>query len=92
LNLKGIGRVRARKLYLSGITSIEKLKATDPIEVSRLLGPKIAEKVISQLKKEEHLDDLERNERKELVAIKERKERRGVEGMQGKNGMQERLP
>jgi helicase len=53
LNLKGIGRVRARKLYLSGITSIEKLLAASPIEVSRLLGPKIAEKVISQLKKEE---------------------------------------
>ncbi len=53
LNLKGVGRVRARKLYLSGITSIEKLKAADPAEVARLLGPKIAEKVRSQLKKEE---------------------------------------
>jgi helicase len=52
LNLKGIGRVRARKLYLSGITSIEKLLAANPAEVVRLLGPKIAEKVISQLKKE----------------------------------------
>jgi len=50
LNLKGIGRVRARKLYLSGITSIEKLKAADPVEIARLLGPKIAEKVVSQLK------------------------------------------
>jgi helicase len=63
LNLKGIGRVRARKLYLSGITSIEKLKATDPVEVSRLLGPKIAEKVISQLKKEERPEDQETQER-----------------------------
>jgi len=53
LNLKGIGRVRARKLHLSGITSLEKLKAADHMEVARLLGPKIAEKVISQLKKEE---------------------------------------
>ncbi len=51
LNLKGIGRVRARKLYSSGITSLEMLKATDLAEVARLLGPKIAEKVISQLKK-----------------------------------------
>ena len=55
LNLKGIGRVRARKLYLSGITSIERLLAADQTEVVRLLGPKIAEKVISQLKKEEVL-------------------------------------
>ena len=51
LSLTGVGRVRARKLYLSGITSIEKLKAADKIEVVRLIGPKIAEKVISQLKK-----------------------------------------
>jgi helicase len=53
LNLKGVGRVRARKLYSSGITSIEKLKAAEQTEVARLLGPRIAEKVISQLKKEE---------------------------------------
>jgi helicase len=52
LNLKGIGRVRARKLHLSGITSIEKLLAADQAELVRLLGPKIAEKVISQIKKE----------------------------------------
>lgn len=55
LNLKGIGRVRARKLYSSGITSIEKLKAADMAEVARLLGPRIAEKVISQLTNEETL-------------------------------------
>jgi helicase len=52
LNLKGIGRVRARKLYLSGITSIEKLLAADQAELVRLLGPKIAEKVITQIRKE----------------------------------------
>jgi helicase len=53
LSLKGIGRVRARKLHLSGITSLDKLKAANPADVSRLLGPRIAEKVISQLKREE---------------------------------------
>ena len=53
LNLKGIGRVRARKLYLSGITSLELLRTTEPEKISRLLGPKIAKNVISQLKKEE---------------------------------------
>ena len=31
----------------------ELLKAAEPAEVARLLGPRIAEKVISQLKKEE---------------------------------------
>ena len=53
LNLKGIGRVRARKLYLSGITSLELLRTTDPEKISQLLGPKIAKNVIAQLKKEE---------------------------------------
>ncbi len=55
LNLKGIGRVRARKLYLSGITSLDKLKAAERAEISRLLGPRIAEKIFHQLKKEENL-------------------------------------
>jgi len=53
LGLKGIGRVRARKLYSSGITSVEKLQAADPRMIAHLLGPKIAEKIISQLKFEE---------------------------------------
>lgn len=49
LNLKGVGRVRARKLHSAGITSIERLKAADPAVVASLLGPKIAEKVLSQI-------------------------------------------
>ncbi len=53
LNIKGIGRVRARKLYQSGITSLEKLRSADQGEIARLLGPKIAEKVLAQLKSEE---------------------------------------
>jgi len=52
LNLKGIGRVRARKLYLSGITSLESLRTTDPEKISHLLGPKIAKNVMAQLKME----------------------------------------
>jgi helicase len=55
LNLKGIGRVRARKLYLSGITSLELLRTTDAEKISYLLGPKIAKNVMSQLKMEEIL-------------------------------------
>ncbi|MDD1741463.1 MAG: ATP-dependent DNA helicase [Methanothrix sp.] len=55
LNLKGIGRVRARKLHLHGITSLEKLRVADQSEVSRLLGPKIAEKIFHQLSEEEML-------------------------------------
>jgi helicase len=49
LNLKGIGRVRARKLYQEGYTSLDKLKAADPAHIERILGPKIAEMVMAQL-------------------------------------------
>jgi helicase len=83
LNLKGIGRVRARKLYLSGITSIEKLNAADRVEVARLLGPKIAEKVFTQLKKSERHEEHEGHDRKEIDKMQARKEIHGV---------QERLP
>jgi len=83
LNLKGIGRVRARKLYLSGITSIEKLKAADPVEIARLLGPKIAEKVFSQLKKSERDEGHEWHDRKEIDKMQAHKEIHEV---------QERLP
>ncbi|HSD57997.1 MAG TPA: ATP-dependent DNA helicase [Methanotrichaceae archaeon] len=55
LDLKGVGRVRARKLYLAGYTSLEKLRAADAADLGRLIGPKIAEKVVAQLKKEEIL-------------------------------------
>lgn len=50
LELKGIGRVRARKLYSAGFTSIEKLRAADPLAVASLIGPKVAEKVMAQLR------------------------------------------
>ncbi len=74
LNLKGIGRVRARKLYLSGITSIEKLQAADPVEIARLLGPKIAEKVVSQLKKSERHEEQDWHDKKERDLMQARKE------------------
>jgi helicase len=50
LELKGIGRVRARKLYQAGYTSIEKLRAADSSRIGEILGPKIAELVRAQLK------------------------------------------
>ena len=50
VELKGIGRVRARKLYLAGYTSLDKLRAADPTEIGHILGQKIAEKVVAQLR------------------------------------------
>ncbi|MCJ7445344.1 MAG: ATP-dependent DNA helicase [Methanotrichaceae archaeon] len=53
LELKGIGRVRARKLHQAGYTNLEKLKKADPAEIGRLIGLKMAQKVMLQLKNEE---------------------------------------
>ncbi|MEM0498835.1 MAG: ATP-dependent DNA helicase [Methanothrix sp.] len=50
LELKGIGRVRARKLYQAGYRSLESLRAADKSALSEILGPKIAEMVMSQLR------------------------------------------
>ena len=55
LSLKGIGRVRARKLHTAGITSMEGLRAAAPAQIAALLGPRIAEKVISQIKRMEEI-------------------------------------
>ena len=61
VELKGIGRVRARKLYLAGYTSLDKLRAADPTELVHILGPKIAEKVVAQMKYSGHLGILGNN-------------------------------
>jgi helicase len=55
LELKGIGRARARKLYAAGYTSLSKLSSAPLEELSRLIGPKVAEKVSGQLKAQEAL-------------------------------------
>ena len=49
MKLKGVGRVRARRLYDSGIKSpAEIVKHKD--KVSILLGKKIAENIVKQIK------------------------------------------
>jgi helicase len=50
VELKGIGRVRARKLYNSRIKTIESIKKTDIKDLEKILGSKIAESVKKQLK------------------------------------------
>jgi len=52
LDLKGVGRVRARKLHDAGFSSIDKLKSIDVDQIAKIIGPKIAEKVVAQLKKD----------------------------------------
>ena len=50
LDLKGVGRVRARRLHRAGYTSIDKLRDADVANIGEIVGPKIAEKVMAQLK------------------------------------------
>jgi len=61
VRLGGIGRVRARKLFIHGIKTIEQLRKIPLATLSFILGPKIAKKVKDQLaidEKQKSLKDL----------------------------------
>jgi helicase len=49
LDIRGIGRVRARRLYEAGFRSSAELAGADPAKVATLLGPKIAERIFKQI-------------------------------------------
>ncbi len=47
VSIKGIGRVRARKLFKAGYKNMAELKNADKQKLARILGEKIAERIIS---------------------------------------------
>ncbi len=47
--LKGIGRVRARRLYNAGVKGILEVKKTDVKDLEKILGQKVAVKIKAQL-------------------------------------------
>ncbi len=49
VRLRGIGRVRARKLYNAGIHNVHGLEDADPRTVAEILGPKVARDVLRQI-------------------------------------------
>jgi len=53
LDIRSIGRVRARKLYEAGFRSSADLAGAAPEKVAALLGPKIAERVFKQIGRRE---------------------------------------
>jgi helicase len=55
LDIRSIGRVRARKLYEAGLRSTADLSGADPEKVAALLGPKISERVFRQIGKSEFI-------------------------------------
>lgn len=46
VRLKGVGRVKARRLYNAGVTDIEKIKTTPKQKLFQLIGEKTAEKIL----------------------------------------------
>ncbi|MFY1643535.1 helix-hairpin-helix domain-containing protein, partial [Methanoculleus bourgensis] len=49
IRLRGIGRVRARRLFNNGLGSLEALRAAGPEKVGKVIGQKIAAQVFEQL-------------------------------------------
>nr|WP_321498914.1 ATP-dependent DNA helicase [uncultured Methanolobus sp.] len=49
VSIRGIGRVRARKLYDSGLRTVQAIKSSDIGAVSELIGPKTARKLFEEL-------------------------------------------
>ncbi len=49
VQLRGIGRVRARLLFKNGYTTLSSIKSADPVDLARLLGPSLTLSVLEQL-------------------------------------------
>jgi helicase len=49
VGIRGIGRIRARRLYSQGIKTPEDVKTTEPNKLKTLLGGKTAEKILDSL-------------------------------------------
>jgi helicase len=64
IQIRGIGRVRSRKLYNAQIRDMEALRAADPGKVAKIIGTKVAIKVLKQIGStpppEEKLDEQRR--------------------------------
>jgi helicase len=51
IRLRGVGRVRARRLFNHGMTSPEEILKHTPEEVTRILGQGISEQIFAQLER-----------------------------------------
>jgi helicase len=58
LDIRSIGRVRARRLYEAGFRTIADLAGADPEKVSALLGPKIAERIFKQIGRKDEIPEI----------------------------------
>ncbi len=49
IQIRGIGRVRARKLFSAGFRDMQALRAADPGAIAKIIGSKIAIKILKQI-------------------------------------------
>jgi helicase len=59
IRLRGIGRVRARRLFNHGMTSPDEIKKHTPEEVTRILGQGISDQIFTQLERKVQKTDPE---------------------------------
>ena len=62
LRIRGVGRVRARKLYNAGYKNVRSIRNSDVNKIKRIVGAKTAEKIIEGAKKIEVDEDEKLNE------------------------------
>ncbi|MDR7664414.1 ATP-dependent DNA helicase [Methanosarcina sp. Z-7115] len=62
LDIRSIGRVRARRLYETGFRSTADLAGADPEKVAALLGPKVAERIFKQIRTRGEVPEIEEPE------------------------------
>lgn len=66
IQIRGIGRVRARKLYTAGIRSMEELRMSDLGTVGRIIGTKTAAKVLRQIGSSNEIEEQTKDEQRRL--------------------------
>ncbi|MDD4330933.1 MAG: ATP-dependent DNA helicase [Methanosarcinaceae archaeon] len=57
LSIKGVGRVRARKLYSMGFKTLSALQEAEPKIVAEGVGPRLAAKIFKQLERSEKAEE-----------------------------------
>ena len=59
VRVRGVGRVRARRLYEAGIETRDDLRGVNADRVADLLGPKTAERVLDEVGRDEDADEMD---------------------------------
>lgn len=71
VKIKGVGRVRARKLFKNGLKDIKAIKSTDFVTLAQILGSvEIAKKIKIELGQENEVNEVKKGTRKGQLSIK----------------------